>query len=760
MVTDGPFQQYADIRARVQTEINALTDREFNIQFPSHVQLVGDWTMPTVRENLETLLADDSVDLVIAGGVLASPLAGTLDSIGKPVVATTVLDPELQGIPYGSGVSGKRNLSYIMYPNSLERDLSQFESITQFDKLAILTHESFLAGLPALPDLVATRPQRGFERQIVPMGAIDKLDEWLSTVDEDVDAVYLLPMSHYSNTDMQALADALIERGLPSFSFMGEGGVDDGILASMNPDFSDRIARRVALNVQQILLGRNASEIRVDLIVSERFTINLNTARSLGLAPPLSLLIEADRLIGEEVVGSVGKPVTLGQAIKNGVIENLAMVAEGQRVEVGEQDPRIAKSAFLPQIGAGAVADMIDEGRASLGLRPERGLNGSLTLSQLIFSDDVFANVSIQERQQVIRRFEMDLTYLDITRDIAVLYLEVLRVQSLERIQANNLRVTRTNLDLARIRESLGQAGAGEVIRWESKIAGDRKSRIESFGKRKVQQIALSQAMNRPLNEPLSTVDVTLQDDSFLLGTEQIERYFKNTATYALMEDFLVSDGLLNAPELATFDEALAIQDRLVSSANRAFYLPNVALQGSVNKYLATGGIGADGSDSGSPLSPDFSNTNWTLGFSLNFPLFTGFARSAERTRAVLERERILTSRKLAAQVIEQRIRSQVQLTGMYFASIDQAMRAADAANRSIALVQESYANGLSDILDLIDAQNTVLVTQEAVSNSIYDFLISVIETERAIGLPGIYMNDDERANFHSRLSDFVETVR
>ena len=70
MVTDGPFQQYADIRARVQTEINALTEREFNIQFPSNAQLVGDWTMPTVRENLETLLADDSVDLVIAGGVL------------------------------------------------------------------------------------------------------------------------------------------------------------------------------------------------------------------------------------------------------------------------------------------------------------------------------------------------------------------------------------------------------------------------------------------------------------------------------------------------------------------------------------------------------------------------------------------------------------------------------------------------------------------------------------------------------------------
>ena len=35
---------------------------------------------------------------------------------------------------------------------------------------------------------------------------------------------------------------------------------------------------------------------------------------------------------------------------------------------------------------------MIDERRAELGLRPEQAVAGGLTLSQLVFSDDMFAN--------------------------------------------------------------------------------------------------------------------------------------------------------------------------------------------------------------------------------------------------------------------------------------------------------------------------------------------------------------------------------
>ena len=46
--------------------------------------------------------------------------------------------------------------------------------------------------------------------------------------------------------------------------------------------------------------------------------------------------------------------------------------------------------------------------------------------------------------------------------------------KTLERIQLENLEVTRVNLELARSREAIGQSSPGEVYRWEGEIANLR----------------------------------------------------------------------------------------------------------------------------------------------------------------------------------------------------------------------------------------------------------------------------------------------
>ena len=74
----------------------------------------------------------------------------------------------------------------------------------------------------------------------------------------------------------------------------------------------------------------------------------------------------------------------------------------------------------------------------------------------------------------------------------------------------------------------LGQAAAGEVLRWESKIAQDRQQRIESFGQRRVDELSLSQVLNRPLNVRISTVDVGLDDSNLLIDAAQFQRFFES----------------------------------------------------------------------------------------------------------------------------------------------------------------------------------------------------------------------------------------
>ena len=46
----------------------------------------------------------------------------------------------------------------------------------------------------------------------------------------------------------------------------------------------------------------------------------------------------------------------------------------------------------------------------------------------------------------------------------------------------------------------------------------------------------------------------------------------------------------------------------------------------------------------------------------------------------------------------------------------------------------DAYSLGAVSILDLLDAQNAAVATEEAAANAIYNFLIDMLEVERSLG--------------------------
>jgi putative ABC transport system substrate-binding protein len=70
----------------------------------------------------------------------------------------------------------------------------------------------------------------------------------------------------------------------------------DGGLLSYGADFKD-IFRRSALHVDSILRRATPSELPVQLPTKYLMVVNLNTAKALGLAIPLTLLATADEVI-------------------------------------------------------------------------------------------------------------------------------------------------------------------------------------------------------------------------------------------------------------------------------------------------------------------------------------------------------------------------------------------------------------------------------------------------------------------------------
>ena len=81
------------------------------------------------------------------------------------------------------------------------------------------------------------------------------IDDVLEMFTDSTEAVYVGALLQLSEADFDRLIAALQERKIPSFSLMGRSEVERGLLATANPGIISRIVRRVALNVQRILLG-------------------------------------------------------------------------------------------------------------------------------------------------------------------------------------------------------------------------------------------------------------------------------------------------------------------------------------------------------------------------------------------------------------------------------------------------------------------------------------------------------------------------
>ncbi len=188
-----------------------------------------------------------------------------------------------------------------------------------------------------------------------------------------------------------------------------------------------------------------------------------------------------------------------------------------------------------------------------------------------------------------------------------------------------------------------------------------------------------------------------------------------------------------------------------------------MALQAGLNSQLAKGGAGTS---SGLALPPEFgaafpeaNDTHWNVGLSLTFPIFQGSGKRAERGVASETLARLRTERELTRNLVEQRIRTVVELAGGSYASIEQANQAADAAERTRELVTDAYGRGAVSILDLLDAQNAALITREVASNAVYDFLIDLMQAQRAIGQFDFFRTPEDLADFEQRMDDYFRTA-
>jgi outer membrane protein len=314
----------------------------------------------------------------------------------------------------------------------------------------------------------------------------------------------------------------------------------------------------------------------------------------------------------------------------------------------------------------------------------------------------IAAGYTIEKHLQEARVGELNRVRLDVGLEAATAYIEVLRAQTRLEIQRENLAFSRTNLERAQVRVTVGEANRSELYRWQSKIAAEQAQVMAAAVNRRLAAIELNRALYRPLEAPFELVDTTLGDQYLTLIDPRIDRYTRDPRSLDILRDFLVQKGLVGSPELQQFDASILAAERAHTAATRSFWLPDIGLAGSVGHVFSRGGEGSPITD---PNAPD--DTSWNVGVFLSLPLLEGGARFAETRRATQETYRLTRGREATAQRVEQNVRDAIFLVASSRLAIDLARKAADAARLNLELVADNYTMGLVSLVDLLDAQTT-----------------------------------------------------
>jgi outer membrane protein TolC len=431
-------------------------------------------------------------------------------------------------------------------------------------------------------------------------------------------------------------------------------------------------------------------------------------------------------------------------------------------VEAGKKTVQEAKSDYFPQLDIGAQARMIDQDRAevSFGTNPERLGVANANFTQLIYSEQQNANVRIQKHQQEAIESGRDVTNIDVIREAAVTYLQLLQAKTVQRIQQENLTLTRKNLELARIRQTVGYSGPSDLYRWESEIAAVKIELNDAEAMRKTAEINLNRVLNRPLQEEFLTEEADLEDPNLISNDPRIQQYIDNPKVLATYTDFMVQEGEQNLPEIRQVDALIHAQKRFATFNKRSFYLPNVGIDAGMDYLFYRGGAGSEAPDfgGGGPVLSQPNNLQWVIGVGASLPLITGGRRNASYQKSNIELNKLEMEKSRLLLQLEQLIRSNMQFVGASYANIRLSREAEEASRKNFELVQDSYSKGSVNIIQLIDAQNAAIQARLFAANAGYTFMIDLLNVERSIGLFYSLLSLEDRTAYFKRLDEFVQS--
>lgn len=407
--------------------------------------------------------------------------------------------------------------------------------------------------------------------------------------------------------------------------------------------------------------------------------------------------------------------LTLKDAVRRGLESNLrVLLAEGRIAEAqGTRERR--RAALLPRAQADVTANVQTRNLAAFGINfpsipgipPQPEVVGPFANYDFrAYIEQPVLDLRNYRRWKASARNEdaARLTYQDtrdaVIRQVALLYLSAQVAASRTRAAESRIADAEALLKLAREQRDAGVATGVDVLRAEVQLANERQRHLEARNAARQALLELARAIGVDFSQPLELAELLEFRD-----VAPLEISPAVAAALAARADYQA---------LAAQRDALEIERQ----ANRGRYFPRVTLGGNY------GGIGR--------TLPGVRGTGIFQG-TISIPLFD---RDREGERAELSARQKQLEQQIAdlRRGIEQDIRAALLVLESATEEVSFARKGRELAVRELELARERFAAGVTNNIEVVNAQDALARAQENVIVALARHADARMALARALG--------------------------
>lgn len=737
VVEDGPSPGDT-VLASIEREVTAiLAARGERAIFKRAPEFDAGWRADRMQAALRAALDDPEVDFVVAPGILITQAATQIE-LGKPVISAYVQRLDFFKVADVRGDrSAKPNLNFMLIANRAEGDIRELLELVPVEQIHVPIDSEALDQLEflrsELDDLSAVT-----ETELIPVPVTTDVDAALEALG-DARAVILTRLRRLTTSEHVRFIRGLNARRIPTFSVEGHGDVAQGALAARTPELTTIAARRVAVNISELLRGATMDDLPILVSADPRLLMNAETAVQIGYRPSVATLALAT-WINEGALEPTTEPLAFSQVLQLAEQGNLKLAIQAQDIVTAEQERGLARSPLLPQINA--IGDVNGISQLFLdGVVPDRVASAGVRANQMIYDDARISDYRTSERLVESTERIYDASRLETFDQSGSQYLRYALSLILYRIDVGNLRVTQENLELAKFRAEVGYSGRDEVFRWEAEVAKGQSQLFASLARVETNRIRLNQILAVAQDRRWQPREVDEPEDQFPFLVDVLTPLFADAGELERFRALAVQFARENDPELQAVEKRIEAQGIQVGQRKRRWYLPSL-----------TAGFFWDYQIARRPELEDIDKNLWGFNFTATYPLFQGASRAYEVGRTSSELERLYREERLIGDIVERQTRTALRRLESSFPTITFNRRQADAARRNFELVQDKYAQGLVNVTDLLSAQNESFVALQGAAAAVYAFLIDLVNFQRALAWFEDDQTPEEQEQFRQRI--------